>query len=299
MSTINGYLMESSTINTTDTGIHNQSYTGFTFNGNCILDSIYIQNYVKTDTQILNTSVNTLPDWTPDILFLASMNNTVDASNVFGLTQSQTKWILARQEVGKDTIVNIVELIPNITTFVDYKVAGMKLFQYLIYAANDNQLSAPLITDSIKTTFYGFYLLDAEAIDNNEDYVETYKFDLNTTSDNIVGNNDFVSIKNFTSKDNVVIGKRDFLSGSITGILAYPDDTNEEVGYSWDADYIDKFRTFIGNGKMKYFKMRNGKVLKVVTGNTSESFNVKFQDEVVSQIPTVSLHFQEVADVDK
>ena len=79
MSTNNGFLMDSSGIQTiiTDVSLHNEVYTGFTFNGNCTLDSVAIQNYVKTDAQVLATSVSTLPSWTPDVKFLASFNNTL------------------------------------------------------------------------------------------------------------------------------------------------------------------------------------------------------------------------------
>ena len=46
MSNNDGFLIQSSII-TTDNSVvsfHNTEYTGFTFNGNCVLDSVAIQN---------------------------------------------------------------------------------------------------------------------------------------------------------------------------------------------------------------------------------------------------------------
>lgn len=296
--TDNGFLMGEETIVTN--GIINKSYTGFKFNGNCILDSIIMYKDIKSEQDVLNTSVSTLPEWTPDVIFLASMNNTVDASNVTGLKDSPISWSLYRQEVNSDRIIKLADLPIATTSFTDYKIAGQKEFQYLLFAESATQQSNPIVTDVIKTDFYGIYLIDADAVDNglDNDNVETYKFDLNTTVDKVTDNNNTVFLKNYTKYQVPVMFDTDFLSGSVTGILSYPDVNDEELGRIWDADYIDKFRTFINNKKQKYMKFRDGKVIKVITSSEGEAFEYKFEDEMPSQVPTVTFFYQEVADVE-
>jgi hypothetical protein len=152
MATKNKYLMGSSTINTPN--VSSTSYNGLQFNGQGVLDNILVRNYVQTDSVAVNESISETPNWTKDIVFLTVFNKTTDSANVFGMTQPQTKWNISRQEVGSDVVKTIAILEPNINSFIDYKVEGNKTFQYLIQAQNDIQLSSPIISDSIKTTFY-------------------------------------------------------------------------------------------------------------------------------------------------
>ncbi len=299
MSTKNGFLMDSEEVIVP--GIINRVYTGFKFYGDCVIDSITIYKEIKSDVDVEAISVSKLPQWLPDVVFLASMNGTVDGSNVTGLVDSPTKWSLYRQEFNGDKIIKIADLPINVTSFIDYKVAGKKKFQYLLFAETDSQQSKPILTDVLETTFHGVYLIDADAVDQgiNNDSVETYKIDMNATVDKITDTNSTVFLKNYTRFQVPVMFDTDFLSGSVTGILSFPDESDDnDTGRLWNADYIDQFRAFINNKKQKYMKFRNGKVIKIVTSGSGESMEYKFEDDMPSQVPTVTFFFQEVADVE-
>jgi len=126
MSNNDGFLIQSSII-TTDNSVvsfHNTEYTGFTFNGNCVLDSVAIQNYEKTDAQVLDTSVSVLPSWTPDVKFLASFNNTSDGSNVFGMVDSPISWSLYRRIYQGDILTLVATIGTGVTSWIDYKCEG-------------------------------------------------------------------------------------------------------------------------------------------------------------------------------
>lgn len=277
------------------------SYQGLQFNGQCVLDNIWVRNYIQTDESANIVDISQPPDWTPDILFRTVFNHTLDSANIFGMLQPQTKWNISRQEVGSSIVKNIGILEPNINSFIDYKVEGNKIYNYLISAQNNMQISNPLITDNIKTSFYGVYLLNAADIDNGSIDVEYYKFDYMSTVDKVSDNADITSFKNYTQYDNYSIGDRDFISGSVASLLFYVDDNNQ---VQWDADYLDKFRKFINNKQEKILKFKNGKAIRCITfSSDSESFSYDFtdayyKDEDLIQPINVTFGFKETGKVE-
>jgi hypothetical protein len=294
--------MGSTTITTPN--VRPVSYTGFKFNGNCILDSIVIQNYVKTDTQVLNTSVSTLPEWTPDVQFLASMNNTVDGSNVTGLLDSPTKWSLYRHEINGDVQYKVCDCDPSITSWIDYKAEGNKKYEYILFAESTTQISDAIVTDSVELNSYGNFLIDAVDVDNgtNNDSVETYKFDANLKSDKFTNNNSVVFQKNFTQFDTATFLNRNLVSGSFTAQLLPI--VNGEYDFMNDSrtwnDYLKQFRAFINSHTAKYLKLRSGEIYKVITSNSSSaSMEWQYQDEVSVQPNSVSIYVQEIAKVEE
>jgi len=296
MATINGFLLNNSvmpiSINT-NTSLNNQSYTGFTFSGNCILDSVAIQNYIKSDAQILATSVSTLPDWTPDMLFLAKFDNTTDGSNVFGMIDAITSWSLYRRKISDSVMVKIVEVDKNIMSWMDYSTMGNETYEYLIFANSGTQVSEPIITDEILTSYFGYYLIDgasdfvtsadpnnstpliANGIDADlNSNIITYKFDVNVEADKIMQNNDVTFLKSYNIWDTCVIGNRNFRSGSFTTtVIPYDEYGNYDyLGEQRWADYFDDLRTFLHNKQGKYYKNYQGDLMYVVTeGNGSTS----------------------------
>lgn len=285
MANINGFLMGSSTINTVieNVALHNQSHTGFAFNGNCILDSIYISTKEKSDNEILNTSVSTLPEWTPDIKFLASMSHSVDGSNIFGLVDSVTSWSLYRREYQGDELIKVCEVNPDITSWIDYKVEGNKTYEYLLFANSNSQISMPIISDKFTTTFYGYFLIssDADSQDsevNNE--VECYLFDLNLTNDKVSVSNSLVSIKNFSTFDFNIINNRNVQSGSFSSILIpfTKENKYDFLAESRWGDYLENLKTFLHDKHYKYLKDKTGNILKVITEGSSETFSYQLQD---------------------
>ena len=295
MSVINEYLIGESDINTEN--VIPKKYLGLQFYGQGILDNICVRNCIKTESENIIISK---PNWTSDVIFLTVFNNTTNSSNVFGLLEPQTKWDLSRQEVGGTTVKKIAILPPNFNSFIDYTIEN-KTYNYLISAQNDTQLSNPLIIEGVKANFYGVYLLDAIAIDNGTDNnnIECYMFDFNTTVDKISNNATITSYNNYTKYNNYSIGDTDFLTGSVTSMLAYWDKNGE---LQWSANYLDKFRKFINNKKEKILKFKNGKAIRCVTFNSdNESFGYSFEEGVSSnglvQPITVTFGFRETGEV--
>jgi len=288
MSTNNGFLMDSSGIQTiiTDVSLHNEVYTGFTFNGNCTLDSVAIQNYVKTDVQVLATSVSTLPSWTPDVKFLASFNNTLDGSNVFGLVDSPISWSLYRRVYEGDILTLVATVDTGVTSWIDYKCEGNQTYEYLLFANSPTQISLPIITDMVRTNFYGYFLISSGAdsmdVDINSN-VEVYKFDLDISSDKVTINSNTTMLQNFTKFDTFVVSDRNFRSGAITSKLI-PFDSNGLLDFDakvrW-SDYLEGLGVFLHDKKYKYLKIRgNGEIIRVITESSANTFDYKLNDTV-------------------
>lgn len=305
MSNINGFLIGSSKVSTNK--INSESYTGFKFNGNCIIDSIMIRNYEQSDSQIINKSVTigVEPDWIPDVVFLASMNHTVDGSNVNDLGIIPTKWSLYRHEINGDILRKVCEVDIDINGWIDYKIEGNKRYEYYLYAESDDKISSPIITDEIKPSFYGYYLIDCIKADSNNpldnEAVDIYKFELNLTSDKVTVNNDYTSIKTYQKYDLTVVGNRNFKTGGFTSLLI----PKTEIGeYDFEAktvwfEYLNELQKFLHNKQMKYLKDPSGQILKVVTEGSNESFSYQLGNVDVNgqQINNVSVVWQEVEDV--
>lgn len=266
----NGYLIGETSIKTSNVVV--KTYDGLQFNGEGILDNICVRNYVAT---ISESIIISKPKWTADVLFLTSFYETTNSANVFGLVEPQTLWNLGRQEVGSSVVEKVAVLPPNVTSFIDYKTEGGKTYNYLISAQNDTQLSNPLISEAIATTYFGVYLIEAneDGETDNAD-IESYKFDLNCTVDNISNNADITTYRNYSKYDSYFIGDTDFLTGSVTSLLAYLDE-NEEL--QWSIEYLEKFRKFINNKKEKILKFKNGKAIKCMAfASNSESFSYQY-----------------------
>jgi len=273
-----------------------KSYQGLQFYGNGILDNICIKNYVQSDNVIKNESLSINPDWTPDILFMTVFNHTTNSANVFGLTQSQTKFNISRQEVGSDVVKTVGILEPNITSFLDYLCESGKYYNYLIQAQNDTQLSDFIISDVIKTDFFGVYLLNASDIDNytNNDDLECFKLDSNCTVAAVSNNADITEFNNFTKFSNYFIGDKNYLSGSVVSMLTYWDGDDE---ITWSKEHLEDFRKLINNGQEKIMKFKNGKIIRIVTFNSNtESMSYVYED-IQNQPVDVTFGFRECREV--
>ena len=301
MATINGFLINSESINS---DIVEEAHTGFTFNGNCILDSVAIQNYAKTDAQVLETRVKTLPDWTPDMKFLASFNGTTDGSNVFGMTSSPTSWSLYRREYGGSVLTKVCDCDINVMEWTDYLCEGNKSYEWLIFAHSDEQISEPIITDVVKTSFYGYFLLSSDADNINDsninNNVEVFEFNLNLTSDKVTKNNDVTQLKTYGRFDKNIIGNRCFRSGTFTSVIIPFDDENYydfEAKMNW-RDYLEELDLFLSDKGYKYLKNRSGQIMKISTHGAGSDYDLQFTEDMAigenNQQMNLTIYFNEV-----
>lgn len=302
----NGFLIGSETISIDN--VTPITYTGFKFNGNCIIDSILIRNYEQTDTEIINDSVTigVEPDWTPDVTFLASMNNTIDGGNITGMTVMPDKWSLYRHEKDGDKLYKVCDVDMSINSWIDYKVEGNKTYEYYLYSENDSQISSPIVTSEIKTTFWGWYLIDSIGADSNDpvvnEAVESYKFDLNLQSSKIVTNNDMTLIKSYSQFDNAVILDRNFRSSDFSAWLIPQLDSS---GYDFEGitnfrDLLDNLKLFLHNKQNKYLKTRDGDIIKVITEGSNSTVDYQYQDNLYvngNQPAVVNIYWTEIGKV--
>jgi hypothetical protein len=187
-------------------------------------------------------------------------------------------------------------------SYIDYKAeAGGREYEWYLFANSETQISSPIVTSSFKPTFYGYYLIDSVDVDNytNNDYVESYKLDLNIKSNQLTNNASVTFLQNFTKYDGVVMLPRNFISSSCTGTLI-PINNGEydfEQNLNWN-DLADSFRAFLNNTQQKYLKLRSGKMYKVVTadvGSNNSTMNMKYTDEVEQQLLDVTFMWTEIA----
>ena len=197
------------------------------------------------------------------------------------------------------------------TSWIDYKCEGSQTYEYLLFANSPTQISLPIITDMVRTNFYGYFLISSDAdsmdVDINSN-VEVYKFDIDVASDKVSINNDLTTLKNYSAYDVAVIGNRSFKSGgfsskmisSINGIYDF------EGRLRWQND-LDNLKNFLGDKKYKYLKTRgNGELIKVITEGSSSTLDIKYNDSVTvgkefgnsNQLCDVSIFWTEIGSVD-
>lgn len=315
----NGFLMGSESI--IPDHVNNKSYDGFKFNGNCTIDSICVQNYEKTDVEVLATSVSNLPNWTPDMLFLAKFDNSLDGSNVFGIVGTPMSWSLYRREYQGDILTKVIDCAPNVMSWQDYKCEGNKNYEWLIFCNTSSQVSEPIVTDKVHTDSFGYFLISSDAdfttsadptnltplIANDTDMeinndVEVFEFNLNLTSDKVTKNNDVTMLKNYSKYDKIVVGNRCFRSGTFTSTLIpfYENSYDFEGLMRWQ-NYLDELDVFLSDKGYKYLVNRSGSIMCVSTHGSGSDYDLQYtEDNAIgenNQLNSVVIYYNEVKNV--
>lgn len=245
-------------------------------------NTVTYQDIMEKSAFDIEGTIN-LPSWDDDTLLLALFNETLDGGNVLGSAEIN-KWVIKRREIGGSGILKTIGQTPNVNTtkFTDYTVPSKREYEYQIFPESDNIIGNPLVTDTIKTDFYGWYL-----VGEHEGIV--YKFDMDLESGNIQNDTDVHEHETYTKYNAFSYGERDFIRGNIRVLAG----TIKDYQFEQDVDFLNELRAFINNGKEKLLKSRKGDIWRVRTNN----FDVKYRDKYSQQIADISFNFVESGDV--
>jgi len=285
MAFLNGTFLGYSTLQYQLNTIEPVSYNKVTlYGGESVFSKFHIQNKVLSEEEIkaINPTDNIL--WQPSTILLANFNHTLDGGNIIYLPSALIGWKVYRRDVSTDISTLIATVGTGISTYIDYGVSAYRTYIYEILPYTEGTIGAPLITNSIETNFFGWYLMPYDIAINGG---KVFKFDFNLDSSDLSNEVDVKIYETYTKKPSVGMTDRDYLTGTISCIAGT---INVDGTLYQPTDYISELRSFINNKKPKILKSRKGDVWKVVTYGMPQSFN----DEVGEQITTITFNFSEV-----
>lgn len=258
-------------------------YAGNSSVGGCIIDKVYGVNGTLEETDIAqNANLDFAPVWGPNVYLLAEFNNSYSGGNVTNITSPITEWQIYRGEVGQTGItqVGVVDVLEQ--QFIDYTALKGKDYIYYLFAANDTEISSPLLSNEVHCDYYGWYLID---VDNDIVYV----FDIDVQGGQIVQEEEIEEYNTNLPYNAYSRGATNFVSGNITAWV--PEDICD---MSQSVDYVEQLREFIFSDRTKYLKDVKGRIFKVFTsGYTDSMITYGLKDEP----RYISFDFQEIGEV--
>lgn len=263
--------------------------------GEQLIDYLWITNKVLTNAEILETEpYNYIPSWTPDTIFLANFDDTLQAGSIKTLNENIIKWLIYRKKNG-NTSLDLVASIDAVHDFImDYSVGNQTGYQYYIFPLTQNTIVSPIISDIITTDWWNWSLVDIEESTTKDlFYVNTdniWNFELNIESGAMTQNLDKQTYVGFSQFPKVSTGNRDYYTGSLSCLIGKI--TNNI--YIDTIDTQENFRKFIKNGKQKLLKDRKGNAFLVDT--TGNSFDVT--DTLSEQVVAISFNWMQIGTID-
>ena len=218
-------------------------YAGDSTFGGCTIDKVYGVNGEQEPAEIAqNANLNFVPVWGPDVYLLAEFNNSYSGGNVTNITSPITEWQIYRAEVGESDITQVGTVDVLEQQFIDYTALKNKDYIYYLFAANDTEISSPLLSNEVHCDYYGWYLIDVE---NDIAYV----FDIDFNGGTIEQNEEIEEYNTNLPYNAYSRGATNFVSGTITALV--PEDM---CTLDQPVDYVENLRAFIFSDRLKYLK---------------------------------------------
>jgi hypothetical protein len=133
---------------------------------NFIADQLIIFNRELSDAEILTLSNSITPaDWDDDTIFLAPLDNTLNAGNLSGAGVNITSWRIYRKK-STESVYILLDEQDNapINEYYDLTVAGSQYYDYAIEGISDDGRITPKYTSLLNILdFDGFWILDQES----------------------------------------------------------------------------------------------------------------------------------------
>jgi hypothetical protein len=262
-------------------------YKKLTIFGEATFDDVHAMRgtYSLEDIQALDISVE--DEYTIDTIYLASFENeNLAAGNVIGLSEPVLLWEVNRRQNGSSVLTKVGD-IENVESedaleFTDKTVTKNESYEYVIFGISENEVSEPLVSNSIDTYYDAHILI-------GEDTEDIYVLNLNLESSNVSNITDYNRYDGYDKYSAHSFGKRDFESSIITAILG--DVSEARDGIIQTISDLSDFRAFINNGKPKIYKSQKGEIYRVVTTETSRQV---LSDKINGQPYVVSFKWEEI-----
>jgi hypothetical protein len=214
---------------------------------------------------------------------LSKFNYTLEAGNIEGLQRDIKEWLLYRKTNDGDVLEYMTTLKKDNIEYYDFKALNTKSYQYYLFANDSIVLSSPMLSNSIVTDYYGWFLVDVE---NNR----AYQFDVNFSG----GDNAFVETINEHKTNNrtnaFTKSSHFYFEGTISSIIT-------KNNLKQDAQYTNEdllsLADFIVSDRPKIIKTRRGELYNVFTYDYKEEL---LNPSLAENIYVSSFSFKEVGD---
>lgn len=257
----------------------------FKFYGDSKISKVWGVGKQLTQEQINNYTIyNYNPTWDIDTYLLPKFNNNLECGNIPTSIGNAEYWSIYRlnQESNFLEYLNKFDISQN--TLFDFGALNDNIYAYYIFVNTDTQITNPIVTEFVKSSYYGWFIVDLE---NNR----SYHLDVNFSGADRNHVEDFTE-HNLNLKTNTYTrGGNHYLEGEIKAILSNENLKEDIVNTN---DLLIEFRNFIRNDKPKLLKSRRNNKYLVLAKNYKE---VLLSPDLSENIYLTSFEFKEVGDI--
>lgn len=214
-----------------------------------------------------------IPTWDINTYMLANFNGSLSNGTVEYITSDITHWLIYR----KDNDSNILKFIERLSIdqifYLDYLVTKNNKYTYYIFAANDDEISAPLIADETLCDYWGWFLVDA-------DNARSFEFDSNFDGGSLTAEENYTEYQNNTQFSVFNRSKHNAFAGQIQAIIW---NSNSTITFEQGNQILAQLREFIHSGRTAYLKDRRGRMWQVfLYGYVENQLDNRIKEQIIS-----------------
>lgn len=258
---------ESSTTYTIHTESHAITYTQSTIEavhlyGEQIAYWLWIKQGETSATDFSNTifaTVDYVPTWDSDTLFLATFNGSLNAGNLH-----TTMYSLYRQDITDGgTLEKVADFDVDVLAVIDYGAQNQHVYNYQLWYTDDASFQMqPFVSENVSYCSWDYSLLVCTKDSAGVYHVQKeYRYGLNVSTTDISNNNSPTVQKNFTRYPNWQPASQLYKTGSLKALIGSIDPSTNL--YSDTQEYADEIQALSLNLNPMFLKDRKGSVLMI------------------------------------
>jgi hypothetical protein len=229
------------------------------------------------------TIVSFDPVWDANTYLLAKFNDALSSGTVEYIDSAITKWLIYRKD-NNNTLLTYITTVPNdVTSYYDYSVTKGNAYIYYLFAANDTEIAAPIVSSSVACDYWGWFLVD---VDN----LVSFAFDSNFEGGDLTGEEQYTEYQNNLAYSIFTRGQHNAFAGTIQAIIW---DHNTNITFEQGNAILAQLREFILSGRTAYLKDRRGRMWKVFLYGYRET---PVNNAIPEQIIGCSFSFKQIDD---
>lgn len=262
-------------------------YSGIKLFGSGTFDDVWVENYVRSYSEILALDFFSEPIWDVRTLFLAHFNNNLQGGNIINLPNPIDSWTILRRGKNDAKFTKIAEVSANVDTYVDRFARSNEEYVYQLIPVAGGFLGEPLLADAVGTDFTRVTLIDP--VDNIG-----YEFCYDMSMSEISTEEDLIVSDTKGKFQTFLKGNKEVSVGTLSVIATSNSITTAEINQ--DLEFLNELRAFILNGKSKIIKFPKGMMYRVYTSD----FSMARKDGVDAhgnQIYRIGFEWREVGEV--
>lgn len=260
-----------------------KTYNGIKIYGQGTFHKLHGRNITIENNDLELLAVDYNPSWDADTFVLSTFNGSLSSGTIEYINSEVTRWLIYRKD-NNNSLLKLVDEVPAYTTsYNDFSVTKGNEYTYYLFATNDTEISAPLVSERIACDYWGWFLINA-------DDKKSYQFDSNFEGGSLTSEEYFVEYQNNTPYSLFNRGKHKSFSGQIQAIIW---DVNSPISFEQGNAILAEIRDLIHSNKNTYLKDRRGRMWKVFLYGYSENLLHK---DLAEQIISCTFSFKQIDD---